>query len=393
MRLSPQSFAMAAALTALVAVAPISTDLYLPAMPAIQDAFGVTAGDVQLTLSVYLFGFAGAQLIMGPLSDRFGRRPVLVAGMSLYLAASVACILADSIAALVAGRFFQAAGACAGAAVGRAVVRDIHGLKDAARLLTHMGTAMAIAPLMAPFVGGQLTAQFGWQSNFWALAGVGAALLLLVAALFPETHGAPDAMAMRPRRMAANYGALIGDASYRDHLLALAFSFSGLFAFISGSSFVLIGDLGMAPERFGYAFGAVVMGYIVGTQAAARFFLRRGVAHTIRVGGRIALLAGLACLLVAWTQPPSVAAVVAPMFWDPMSTGFVLPDAMAGAIGPVPRMAGAASALLGFSQMSLASLAGLLVGYLHDGTPLPMMAVIAACGALAWTFTRRVPRH
>lgn len=392
MRLAPKSLGMAALITALVATGPLSTDMYLPALPDIGRAFLADTAAVQLTLSVFLLGFAVAQLILGPLSDKFGRRPVLVGGMVVYFLASVWCVLADTIEVLTVARFFQAVGVCAGSAVGRAVVRDIHGREEAARMLSHISTAIAVAPLVAPLIGGQLALTFGWSSVFTAMAVVGAVLLALTAALLPETNLWREADALNPKRFMRNYAALLGMADYRAYLLSTAYCFSGLFAFISGASFVLIEDLGMSVETFGFAFGFVVVGYMVGAQVGGRMTKRRGVAHMVGLGGRLAALTGMAGFMVQVLLPPSVFSVIMPMALYLVSVGILLPNAMAGAIGPHQKMAGAASALLGFVQMAMAAGAGVLVGVLHDGTPVPMMAVVALCGLLTFVHARRAER-
>ncbi|HEY9078728.1 multidrug effflux MFS transporter [Magnetovibrio sp.] len=393
MRLQPQSFSMAILLTALVSVAPLSTDMYLPALPAIGRDLQADAGMVQLTLSAYLIGFAGGQLILGPLSDRFGRRPVLLAGLMIFVISSIACLLASNITMLLVARLFQAVGACAGTAISRAVVRDIHGVKDAARMLAHMGTAMATAPLIAPLIGGHLTASYGWQANFVVLAGIGALMLVLSVIALPETHTQPDPLALSVRRMARNYSTLLKNATFRDFTLSNAFGFAGLFGFISSSSFILIDGLGMRPETFGFAFAVVVLGYMSGTQVSVRLLKNRSLEYVVGLGGRIALVAGIAGLLTVWLAPPSVFAVIVPIFCYNISFGIIMPNTMAGGIGPFPHMAGTASALMGFVQMALAAFSGALVGHLYDGTALPMMAVIAVTGTLAWLFAQRVARR
>jgi len=393
MRLQPQSLLMAVLLTALVSIAPLSTDMYLPALPAIGRYFQVDSAQVQLTLSVYLIGFAGGQLILGPLSDRFGRRPILIMGLVLFVIASIACLLASSIATLMVARLFQAVGACAGTAISRAMVRDIHGRDNSARLLAHMGTAMATAPLVAPLIGGQLTASYGWQSSFVLLACIGVLLLGLSVFSLPESHTRPDPLALSVRRMGLNYTMLTKHPEFRDFTLANAFGFAGLFAFISGSSFVLIERFGMEPQTFGLAFGVVVLGFMVGTQVSVRLLRRMPLERVVGLGGRIGLIAGIAGLLTVLIAPPSLLTVIVPMFCYNIGVGFVMPNTMAGAIGPFPHMAGAASALMGFTQMIIAALSGALVGYLFDGTAVPMMAVIAASGGLSWLFARRVERR
>ena len=385
----PKSKSMLVLITALVATGPISTDMYLPALPDIRDAFDVTTLGVQLTLSVFLFGLAFAQLILGPLSDKFGRRPVLLGGLALYFVASIACAMATTIEILILSRFFQAAGVCAGSVVGRAVVRDIHGPDEAARMLAYIASGIAVAPLVAPLIGGQLALAFGWPSIFWVMAAIALILFFTTHSALGETNQWKKADALNPKRFLRNYSTLIKDAEYRSFVLASAFNFSGLFAFISGASFVLIEGLGLDIETFGFAFGFVVIGFMVGAQISARLTKRIGLERMIEIGGRLAIVSGAIGLAVQFIFPHSVFLVIIPMALYLTSVGLILPNATAGAIAPHQDMAGAASALLGFVQMMMAAGAGMIVGKVHDGTPIPMMAVVAACGFLGWFFTKR----
>ncbi|HEY9163254.1 MAG TPA: Bcr/CflA family multidrug efflux MFS transporter [Magnetovibrio sp.] len=389
MRLKPHSLRTTALIIALVATGPLSTDMYLPALPDIRAAFAVDTAAVQMTLSVFLVGLAVAQLILGPLSDRFGRRPVLIGGMALYAVASVACVFAPNIEVLMIARFAQAFGVCAGGVVGRAVVRDIHGRIEAARMLSHISTAIAVAPLVAPLVGGHLSVAFGWASVFWAMAVIGLLVFAATLLTLPETNNQPMTDALNPKRFMVNYSTLLSDANYRGYLFTVAFSFSGLFAFISGSSFVLIETLGMAPDHFGFAFGFVVVGFMVGSHLSGRWVKRIGVERLVALGGRMAMLTSLLALTLNYIGPVTIFSVVVPMALYLVSVGMILPSSMAGAIAPYPTMAGAASALLGFVQMFMAACAGALVGHIHDGTAVPMMLVLALCGILTWLFARR----
>jgi DHA1 family bicyclomycin/chloramphenicol resistance-like MFS transporter len=392
--LSTDSLALAALLTALVSFGPLSTDMYLPALPGMTADLGSDVAEVQLTLSLFMAGFAVAQLAVGPLSDRHGRRPVLLGGLALYVVASLACLVAPSVEALIAARFVQALGACTGSVLGRAVVRDLHEPDQAARLLSYMGAAMALAPMIAPLLGGFMVVWWGWRSVFGVLVLFGAALFALVARRLPETNAHPDPLAMRPVRMLANYATLLRHRIYLGHLLTVAATFGGLFAFISGSSFVLIGDFGLEPQAFGLAFGVVVAAYAAGSFASGRLVRRFGGGRLIPAGC-LAQVAGAAAMLVlAEMGIAHPAAVVAPMMVYMVGAGLTLPNALAGAIGPFPRMAGAAAALVGFVQMATASLTGVAVGHLHNGTALPMAGTIAAMGigALAahWALPKRL---
>lgn len=378
--LRPDSRAAAVLLTALVAIGPLSTDMYLPALPQMTQALVADVGTVQLTLSVFLAGFAVAQLLYGPLSDRFGRRPCLLAGIGLYVVASGASALATDIESLIAARFVQAVGACAGPVIGRAMVRDVHTPERGARMLAYIGSAMATAPLIAPSLGAVLTVRFGWNSIFVALTATGVVLLLAAAALMPETNRQLDAEATRPSRMLERFRLLLRSKTYVAYTTANACVFGGLFAFISGSSFVFIDFLGVPTEWFGACFGTAVAGYIVGTALTGRLVMRIGIRPMLRAGALLAGLAGGILAGLAWTGIASVAAILVPMFAYMIGMGIAMPTAMAGAIGPFPHMAGAASALLGFVQMSVAALVGLAVGQWDDGTQIPMTTATALMG-------------
>ncbi len=389
---APKSLLVTALLTFLVAVGPLSTDLYLPSLPAIGAYFDSGPAEVQLTLSVFLIGFAVSQLAYGPLSDRFGRRPMLLAGLSLYLVASLACCLAPSLETLIAARFLQAVGGCAGPVLGRAVVRDVYGQEGAARVLSYMSLAMALAPALGPILGGYLEVLFGWRANFAALSALGLFGLVSVLIYLPETNAWRDETATQPRQIAKNYRALLADRVYVGYLLVVACAYSGIFAFISGSSFVLIETLGLTPSQYGLCFATFVLGYMVGTFISGRMNRRLGMQRLITIGAWIGCLGGLCGLVLALAGVLSVTAVVAPLTLFIVGAGLMLPNALAGAIGPYAKMAGSASALLGFFQMSIAALVGIGVGLASDGTARPMAAAVAlvAIGALA---ARRLTRQ
>lgn len=380
--LNPRSRATALLLTALVAFGPVSTDMYLPALPGLTRVFDTTVGMVQLTLSLFLGGFAIAQLFVGPLSDRFGRRPVLLGGLLVFVIATVACYYSDSIEALIAARLFQAIGACAGAVLGRAIVRDVYDL-DAARILAYMAMAMATAPMLAPIVGGYLELWYGWRSVFLALIVFGLVLLGLVALLLGETNRHKNPGATNLAQMVRNYRLLLGERTFVGYILTNAFIYSGLFCFISGSSFALIDFLGVRPETFGLYFATVVSGFIVGTFIAGRLTRRVGIDRLILTGCSVSLLFGALMWGLAAAGVDTVTAIVVPMTGFMVGVGLVMPNAMAGAIGPFPHMAGAASALMGFLQMGTAAAVSFSIGLLDDGTQIPMTLAIALMGILS----------
>ena len=367
--------------TAITALGPLTMSMYAPSMPTIAQALDTTAGMVQVTLSIYLTGFAVGQLIYGPLSDRFGRRPVLIGGIAVFVVASAACTLAGSIEQLIAARFFQALGSCCGPVLGRAVVRDVYGRERAASVLAYMAMAMALAPAIGPAAGGYLTVLFGWRANFVFLTVFGLAILAAVWTMLEETNRRRDPTALMPRRLVSNYASLARSRTFAGYTLCLAAIYSGMFAFISGSSFVLIEQFGLSPERYGMAFGVIVVGFMIGTFSAGRLTRRLGVDRLIGAGSALSGLCGLAGLALALARVDHTAAILAPMFGFMIGAGLLMPNAQAGGLGPFPTMAGTASALMGFTQMGLAAASGILVGSLQDGTQVPMMASVCA-GAL-----------
>ncbi|MGQ9370853.1 multidrug effflux MFS transporter [Azospirillum sp. ST 5-10] len=393
------SLAVRVLLTALVAFGPLSTDLYLPSLPALVRVFGTDIATVQLTLSVFLVGFAVAMLVYGPLSDRFGRRPALIGGITIYLVASLACTAAATVEQLIVARFFQALGACCGPVVARAVVRDVFGRDRAATVLAYMTMAMALAPAVGPVLGGALTEVFGWRANFVVLTAIAVAVLAATWRLLGETNAHRDADALRPSRLLGNYLALLRSRAFLGCALTVAFSYSGIFAFISGSSFVLVDGLGLSPGQYGLCFGVVVVGYMIGSFTAGRISGRVGFLRMVRTGTLMSAAGGVAGAALALAGVPGtaagVAAVVLPMALFNVGCGLTLPNAMAGAVGPYPTMAGLASALMGFAQMGIAAAVGIAVGHLHDGTAVPMTAAIAlaALGAAAAAWSLIGPRR
>lgn len=383
-RPAPTSFPVAALLTALVAFGPISTDLYLASLPDMARDFGVGIEQAQLTLSVFLAGFAATMLIYGPLSDRFGRRPVILGGVLIYLVGSVACTFAPTMETLIASRFLQALGACCGPVVGRAVVRDVYPREQAAKVLSYMASAMAMAPFAAPILGGWLHTLFGWRSNFVLLTVFGLILLVAVYRLLDETNAHRDRAALSPTAMLINYRTLLGDRRVLGYMLTVALSFSGMFAFISASSFVLIEVMGLPPALFGFGFAVVIGGYITGGLVAGRHTHRLGLDRMIRLGVMGCAVSGLVAAALAWAGITAMAAVLLPLMVFFLCAALVLPNSTAGAIAPYPRMAGAASALVGFLQMSM----GAAIGWLHAATfdhttrPLGTLVAVLGVGAL-----------
>ncbi len=392
----PESLTVGALLTALVALGQISTSIYIPSLPFLVDALDTTAGDVNLTLSVFLFGFAICQLVYGPLSDRFGRRPVLVAGVGLYVAASFACVFATSIETLIAGRFVQGMTACSGPVLGRAIVRDIYGPTRSAKAMAYIGVALAISPAVAPIIGGYLQVWFGWRANFVLLGVVGLSILAAVVALLAETNPRRDSRALDLGKLAAAARALLTDGRYCGYTLSVGFVFAGLMAFTAGAPFVFIDGLGLSPERFGMLNVFNVLGFVSGSLAAARLTPRLGIDRLLLAGVGLCLAGGWLMAAIAVTGHVGVIAIIAPMMVFAVGLGIVLPNGIAGALAPFPRIAGTASAVLGFVQMIIAGGASFAVGRFADGSGSspPMALAIALTSTAAFAvFTMLVWRR
>ncbi|WP_150911661.1 Bcr/CflA family multidrug efflux MFS transporter [Marinobacter halotolerans] len=370
-------------LAAAVALGPLAIDMYLPALPMIGDDLSASAAQVQLTLSLYLIGFAIAQLLCGPLADRFGRKPIMIGGFVLFAIASIGCALAESIETLLAFRFLQALGGSAGPVLGRAAVRDIYNPREAARIMAILASIMALAPAIAPTLGGFMMVSLGWESLFLALGAYSLVMALVVAFGIPEPMKPEHRQSMAIGSLLRNYRAIGSDIRFIGYTLTNSLTFAGLFAFLSGSSFVLIEFFGVKPEHFGLFFACVVAGYIAGNLTAIRLGHRLVPDQILVRGLVVAVLGGVTMAMLAMEGVHSVWAIILPQMVFMVGVGMVLPQTMAGALASFPAMAGSASALFGFIQMVVAAFIGVLVGYFHNGTPVVMATIIALCAVSA----------
>ncbi|MDC0662824.1 multidrug effflux MFS transporter [Marinobacter sp. SS21] len=365
-------------LAAAVALGPLATDMYLPALPALAEAMAAGTDQVQLTLSLYMAGFALAQLLCGPLADRFGRKPIMLGGFLLFALASLGCALATDIETLIVCRFLQAIGGSAGPVLGRAAIRDIYTPRESARIMALLASIMALAPAIAPTLGGLMLNSLGWNAIFLVLAGYALVVTLVVAVGVPEPLAPQHRQPLKLCSLLANYRRIGSDKSFIGYTLTNALIFSALFAFLSGSSFVLIGFLGVAVEYFGLLFAFIVAGYILGNLSAMALGRRLMPDQVMLRGLLLAVAGGSLMAALALAEVFSVWAVVLPQGLVMVGVGMALPQTMAGALANFPRMAGSASALFGFVQMAVAASLGALVGQFDTGTSLVMALVIAA---------------
>ncbi|MEQ8380102.1 multidrug effflux MFS transporter [Parvibaculum sp.] len=386
MRLAPGTAVFTVFLASLTAVGPLSTDMYLPSLPAIAAEFGADTGATQLTLSTHLIGFAGSQLFYGPLSDRFGRRPVLIGGFLLYIAGSVVSLFVMSIEQLILARLLQAVGGGASVVLARAIVRDLFEGAEAGQMLAKMAAIMGLVPALAPMLGGVVQDFYGWKANFIAMALFGVVLLGIVATSLGETLPPARRQSAAPIAILRNYRRLLADMRFLKYLAVACVCFSGLFAFISGSSFVLQGRYGLSPVVYGLCFGAMAGGYVAGSLSGSRLVRRFGIDGTLRAGGFAAALGGL-LMLGGLMSSVSALAIVMPIVIYGFAVGLTMPQAMAGALTPFPEMAGTASSLLGFLQAMAGAIAGIYVGHGVDAGAMPMVGTIAAMGVASFVIT------
>lgn len=367
---------------------PLSTDLYLASLPHLAGYFAVTPAAVQQTLSLFVVGFGTAQLLGGPLSDRYGRRPVLLSGLGIYALASVACGFAPSLPFLVGARFVQAVGCCTAVVVARAIIRDAYAPAEGARIIAKASTLLSLAPILGPIAGGYLQVAFGWRAAFALMAVLCVVLAAASLRWLRETNNEPNPDAMRLAGMLRIYGRIARTPAFWAYTLPGALSYASIFVFISGASFALIEVLGVPTQYYGYCYAFGVSGYLAGTLFCRRLLGRIGIERTLGIGTTLSLLAGLlfAALIAAGAQHWSV--VVLCLFLTMAGHGINFPCAQSGAVAPFPQEAGAAAGLLGFVTMVAALLAGTWVGASHDGTLRPLALISASVGVCLFTAAR-----
>ncbi|MBA6062022.1 MULTISPECIES: multidrug effflux MFS transporter [Pseudomonas] len=369
-------------LGALSAFGPLAIDFYLPAFPAMAQAFATDEKHVQATLAAYFLGLSIGQLAYGPVADRFGRRKPLMFGVTVFTLASLACAYAPNLDTLVLARFVQALGGCAGMVLSRAIVSDKCDPVASAKVFSQLMLVMGLAPILAPMLGGVLVNVAGWQSIFLTLGLFSAACLLAVSLGLPESM--PEDMPRQPLSGALRqYLRLLADRVFLGHAVTGGIAIAGMFAYIAGSPFVFIKLYGVPAEHYGWLFGANAAGFILVAQVNARLLAKRGPAFLLARAVWLYLGAGLALLAVAAWRPTALWPLLVPLFICIASLGCIIPNASACAMSGQGARAGSASALMGCVQFSVAAGAAALVGLLHDGSAVPMALVICLCGVLA----------
>jgi DHA1 family bicyclomycin/chloramphenicol resistance-like MFS transporter len=362
----------------LTAVGPLSTDMYLPAFPAIEASLGGQPGTAQITLATWFAGLAIGQVTQGSLADRYGRRGPLIVGTMIYTVASAGCALAPDIWSLSAFRFMAAFGGSASMVIPRAMVRDLADGHAAARLMSKLMLVMGAAPILAPTLGGFMLTFSSWHFIFWFTTVYGAVCCVLVLWKLPDTLRPAHRVRLNVVGVIRRFGVIARDGVFRGYALCGGFGMFGMFAYIGGSSPVFIEHFGFTPEQYGMLFGCSAGMFILASQLNPRLVQGCGGAAVLR-GALMALLAaGIVLAALAFMGVNRPVAVVAPVMCAMGSMGFVIPNAAVGALSRHAAQAGSASALMGTVQFTLAALSGVMVGALTDGTPRPMAAMVLA---------------
>lgn len=394
-RLNPALAALAIAL--LLGLQPVTTDLYLPALPLLTRELHAPMAAAQLTMSGVLLAFGLGQLVMGPLSDRLGRKPVLLAGLALHTVASLGAALAPHIEALIAWRALQGVGLAAAVVGARAMVRDLYEPAQGAHVMTWALTGLGVLALVSPLLGGGLTAWAGWRAPLGAVAAIAGASWAFIAWRVPETAAGRDPHALQPGRLARNMAQVLRHPGFRAWTALVSATYGGLFLLLAGSSFVYMGVLGLSPTGYGLAIASASLSYLMGTVWCRRLLARHGLAGAVRRGAVSTLAGGLGMAALALLPAPPLAAVLAAHWLYTFGHGVHQPCGQAGAVGAFPRQAGVAAALAGFALALVAFGVGLWLAGALDGSLRPLGFGLglfaAATAAVAWTLVQRHGEH
>ncbi|WLE95224.1 MAG: multidrug effflux MFS transporter [Candidatus Electrothrix communis] len=375
----PPSWYVLGVLSLLMGFGSISTDLYLPAMPAMGRALGADAGMIELTISGYLIGFSLGQLFWGPISDRYGRRPSVSAGLILFVIGSGGCALAGSAPALIGWRIVQAIGACAGVALARAMVRDLYEGNRAAQMLSTLMSIMTIAPILGPLLGGQIVALAGWRAVFWLLVIVGL-LTLAVLWTIPETLPVGRRNTESWGRAMRYYGELLRHRRILGYASTGGFLYVGLFAYVAGTPFIYINYYHVSEQAYGFFWGIVIAGATGANLLNSRLVIRHGYDRILIIG---TVVMAFAAFITAWTAGTGWGGfwgLVLPLFLFISTMGLIVANSVAGAMTCFPERAGAVSALVGAIHYGSGIIGSALVGIFADSTPWPMGLVIGMSG-------------
>ncbi|MES2181525.1 MAG: multidrug effflux MFS transporter [Pseudomonadota bacterium] len=388
------SYSILLILSTLMAFASISTDLYLPAMPAIAADLHADVGRIEFTISAYLIGFSLGQLFWGPMSDQYGRRMPIIAGIVLFILGSAGCAMANSVHEIIFFRIIQALGACANVVLSRAIVRDLYVGNDAAKMLSALMTVMAVAPLIGPSLGGAIL-QFGnWRNIFEVLVIIGA-LTLFAMKGFPETLKPELRKYQSVKEILVTYGSLLKNKVFMRYAAVSGVFYGGMFAYIAGTPYAYITYYHVSPQAYGVLFASGILGIMITNQINSRLVTKFGISNLIFAGALISTVAGILLVLNTLTGVGGLFGLVVGLFIFVSCTGLIVANSIAGALSSSENNTGSASALIGVFQYGTGILGSGLVGIFADGTLWPLVLVITmfALLTLYWAVKIKTTRY
>lgn len=366
---------------------PAAMQILLPALPTIAESFEVNSATAQLTLSLSMLAIALGTLFYGPISDKYGRKPVMMLGLGITCAGSLACYFASSIEILIVGRFVQAFGGAVGLVLARAIVRDVYGAQEAARVIATLVMVMVVVPMLSPALGGELMQRFGWESVFIVIAAASAIVLAILTSSLPETLKEPVPFE-GIGSMLDTFRQLLASNAFRGYALCVSFVSVVFFSFIAAAPEIMVSVLNRPPTEYGYYFVMIPLGFMAGNYVARRFGNLFHIDALINVGGLVAMsgiVLAIALQLFGFSQP---VALFVPVAISVFGNGITLPNAQAAAINEFPSHAGSASGLTGFMQMALSAVAAQFVAFIFNGTVYPLLLLMLAASALSFGLFR-----
>jgi DHA1 family bicyclomycin/chloramphenicol resistance-like MFS transporter len=378
-------------LVAMIAIGPFTMQVLVPSLPAMGEALGASTATVQLTVTLYLLSVGAGQLFYGPLSDRFGRRPLLMGGLALYAVASLGAALAPDVTGVVVARMLQAAGACAGVVLARAVIRDVWPREQSASVLGYVTMGMTIAPMFAPIIGSLLEMVFGWRATMLACLAFVVPLALVAWRRLPETLPAPQPL---PGLVAiwGAYRSVFAHAGFRAHAAITACSTGVFFAFLGGAPYVVVQGMGYSPLVFALAFATISIAFALGNWIAGRMAMRLGLMRLLGTGIALCTGGSLLAAVALLALPPHILDFFLPMAVVAVGNGILQPTSIAGALATRPQLAGTASALVGAMQMGFGALMTFVVGLVEVGAGYGTSLTMAGAGIGAWLALRGARR-